>query len=225
MTRAARRPDLATRRALALGLPLLSVLGLRGLEWVRRAQGSPARGRGEGRVLATAILLRHAEKDPGADPSDPGLSGAGRKRAQALSRLLARAGVSHLFASEFHRTRETLEPLAQAGNLKVEIVRAANTAELAARIEALPVGSVSVVAGHSNTIPALAQALGGEIANLESTPQGPALSEKDYGRLFVVTLGPEIRGEAPVGEPPAGNPPGKLPVKRDTAVLELAYGE
>jgi broad specificity phosphatase PhoE len=150
------------------------------------------------------ILLRHAEKATDGDPKDPSLSEAGRKRAKALASLLARARATHLFASEFKRTQETLAPLAEAAKLQVAVVAGSKTADLAARILELSAGSVVVIAGHSNTVPALATLLGGTVLGTETTPQGPMLPDAAYDRLFVVTPMPEGSGKA--------------------SVLELAYG-
>jgi phosphohistidine phosphatase SixA len=160
------------------------------------APPAPARG-------STVIVVRHAEKDPKGDPRDPGLSETGLARAQALARLLAPARPAHLYASEFQRAQRTLEPLAQALGGKVEVVAAGKAAELVRTLRGLPEGSVSVVAGHSNTVPALVEALGGRIERLEKG----SLAESEFGRLFVVTL------------PPAG-------AGTDSAAttLELAYG-
>ena len=151
---------------------------------------------------STVIVLRHAEKDPKADPKDPGLSEAGQARAAALAHLVAPARPAHLYASEFQRAQRTLEPLAGELGLKVEVVPAGRTADLVRTLRALPEGSLSVVAGHSNTVPALVEALGGKIERLEKG----ALAESEYGRLFVVTL------------PPAGA------TGVATGTLELAYG-
>jgi phosphohistidine phosphatase SixA len=208
-----RRADLPTRRALALGLPWIPVLGPLGLALGSQtlAQTRPAEGpaaskpREQKRLLATVILLRHAEKDPSGDAINPGLSEAGKKRALTLAHLLTPARVTHLFASKYKRARETLQPFAEASGLKVDTDFGALAAELGPRILDFPADAVVVVAGHSNTIPALAAALGGEIQNLETTPQGPMIAEKDFGRLFVLTPGP--------------------PGATKSLLLELAYGD
>jgi len=159
------------------------------------------------------ILVRHAEKEVAGEPqasaaTDPGLSAAGKERAGALGRLLARADATRLFASEYRRTRETLAPLAEARSLEIEVVPAAELKRLVNRLRALPAGSLSVVAGHSNTIPVIAGALGGRIDDVTSTANGPALRDDEYGRLFVVTFA--------VGRDGIGTPEGSL--------VELAYG-
>lgn len=135
----------------------------------------------------TVILVRHAEKDPQGDARDPGLSEAGRKRALALQKLLGSAGVTHLFSSEYQRTRQTLEPLAKELGLEVRALPAAKPEELIAALAALPAGSVSVVAGHSNTVPDLVQRLGGVIPGLTDGAKARSLPEDRFDRLFVVS--------------------------------------
>jgi phosphohistidine phosphatase SixA len=150
----------------------------------------------------TVFCLRHAEK--GAGEPDPVLSEAGAARAAALARLLGAAGVTHLFASEYQRTRQTLAPLAAARGLEVTVVSARDLPQQVQQLHALPPGAVAVVAGHSNTVPALVEALGGRIENLEPHPQGPRLGEEQYDRLFAVT---------------------RLAAGGPVSTLELRYGE
>lgn len=205
----ASRADLPSRREVALAIPFLPFLGRSGAAQGLQKGQDPAETAG----YASAILLRHAEKEVPSEPqasaaTDPGLSAAGKERAGALGRLLARAGATHLFASEYRRTRETLVPLAEARSLEIEIVPAAELKRLVIRLRALPAGSVSVVAGHSNTIPAIAQALGGRIDDVSSTANGPTLRDDEYGRLFVVTFAVARDGTL--------TPQGSL--------VELAYG-
>lgn len=153
-------------------------------------------------LSSTVFVLRHAEKDPRGDARDPALSEPGTARARALARLVAPAHPQHLFASEYQRTQRTLAPLSEALGTKVESRPAQDTAGLARELRALPPGSVSVVAGHSNTVPALVEALGGHIERLEKGQ----LAESSFERLFVVTLPP---------------PDSSL----STSVVELAYGD
>lgn len=147
-----------------------------------RAQDSPDRR------ARTVIVVRHGEKDPAGDARDPSLSPAGSLRAKALAHLLGPARVTHLFASEFRRTQETLAPLAEQSGRKVSIVPARETDRLLAEIAALPGGSVCVIAGHSNTVPKIVSALGTEIGNLVESSSGKAIPEDEFGRLFVITL-------------------------------------
>jgi len=169
------RPAPARRElfGLAAGLALLP-----GAALGRRAGGLEAR---------TAILVRHAEKgaDDPASPGDPGLSEAGAARAAALARTLAAAGVTHLYASPYRRTQDTLAPLAAATGADVVVYDPRELGQLAQDLRALPAGSVAVVAGHSNTTPALAGLLGGALAGLDARG---FLAEDEHDRLIVQTL-------------------------------------
>lgn len=136
---------------------------------------------------AAVVLVRHAET--GGDTRtdrDPELSEAGEKRAAALAELLGHAGVTHLFASEYKRTQATLAPLAAAVEHEVQVVPARDAAAQIAALEALGPGSIAVVAGHSNTVPALVEALGGTFRRHPDAPKGaPTLLHDQYGRLFL----------------------------------------
>ena len=138
----------------------------------------------------TVIVVRHAEKDAAGDPQDPHLGEAGQKRAKALAALLRKSGASALFASEFHRTRDTLAPLATELGLTVETVSARDAAALVKRIDALPAGATVVVAGHSNTVPGLLALLGAELPGVVDAGKAKNLAEDAFGRVFVVTLPP-----------------------------------
>lgn len=127
----------------------------------------------------TVIVLRHAEKAP--EPkSDPVLSDEGLARAERLAKLLAKAGVTHLYATEFQRTQLTLAPLALASGAKVSLGKAADFKATHSAVASLPRDSVAVIAAHSNTVPALLELLTAGRAKI-------TLTEGDYDRLFVVT--------------------------------------
>jgi len=144
----------------------------------------------------TVILVRHAEKDTAQDRNDPPLTELGTKRAEELARLLAKSGVTRLVASEFKRTQATLAPLAQATGVAVETRPAKELEALAAELAAAPAGSVTVVAGHSNTLPALARALGVTLDELDASGY---LADDQYDRLFVLTLGLDSAESSPRG--------------------------
>lgn len=177
------------------------------------ALAAPAAPAPAPRVDVSAVfLVRHAEKIPDGS-RDPGLTDEGRVRAQQLASLLEVAGVTHLFSSEFRRARATLEPLADRTGLPIEVVPADEPEKQVARLRDLPAGSVSVVSGHSNTIPALVRALGGELSGtVQHETYGEMLGEEEHDRLFLVLL-PVGDGEAVVrtlelryGAPPSRRP-------------------
>lgn len=133
---------------------------------------------------ATVILTRHAEKlaDP---PDDPALSPAGRARAERLARTLRAARLTHAYTTDYARTRQTVAPAAAAARLDPTIYDARDTPAIAASLAALPDGAVALVAGHSNTIPAIARALGASLGGLDADGN---LGDAEYDRLVVLTL-------------------------------------
>ena len=70
------------------------------------------------------------------------------------------AKVTGLFATEVKRTQQTVAPLATATGVTATTVVAKDTPGLVKKILAVK-GGVVVVAGHSNTVPGIIQALGG----------------------------------------------------------------
>lgn len=151
--------------------------------------GQSAAGGGEAKAT-TVFLVRHAEKAdvPGADPP---LSDAGRARAEALSRLLQSANVKAVFASQYQRTRLTGEPLAKRLGVAVSAVplgvKTSNpreiteesVRELTKRVEA-HAGEAVLIVGHSNSVPDVIRALGGDVV--------PKIDESSFDDLFVVTV-------------------------------------
>lgn len=123
------------------------------------------------------VLVRHGEKQ--SEDRDAALSPAGIARAACLADTLAELGVTHVFTTEFARTRDTAAPLAKRLGLTPEVVPAADETAWRERLAALPPGAIALVAGHSNTVPALVAALGaGEVAIAGDT----------YDKLFAVVL-------------------------------------
>lgn len=134
---------------------------------------------------ATLILLvRHAEK--AAEPAgDPPLTEAGQARAEALADALMDAGVDVIVGSQYRRTTDTVAPLAARLGVEVEArPLEGNPGEAAAAVardlaEAYA-GQTVLVAGHSNTIPSMVNALTGlSLADLD---------DSDYDGLYVVVI-------------------------------------
>jgi broad specificity phosphatase PhoE len=131
----------------------------------------------------TVVLVRHAEKEPG-DTTDPGLSPAGSARAERLARMLSDASVDAIFVSQYRRTQQTAQPLAAALGLQPVVVPAEEQDRLVELLRVACDGVRVVVVGHSNTLPAIAVALGARL--------GP-VDEADYGGFWVVTVS-RLRG-------------------------------
>ncbi len=130
-------------------------------------------------AVTTVFVVRHAEKAVVQD-DDPPLSEAGLERARLLSRMLAQADVTHLYASQFKRTQQTVQPLAEGRDLKPVIVNARDVSGLVKRVKQESRGGTAVIASHSNLVPAILEQLG--------IPNRLVITEKQYDDLFVVTL-------------------------------------
>jgi broad specificity phosphatase PhoE len=133
------------------------------------------------------ILVRHAERaDGGATAAtgmtgspDPSLSEAGRARAARLATMLADAGVTAIYTTEYQRTRQTAAPLAAALGIEARMVPAREQASLLETLKAHRQGAVLVV-GHSNTVPAIIAALGGPAVQV---------ADDEYDNLFILAPG------------------------------------
>lgn len=136
------------------------------------------------REATVVYLVRHAEKmDAGAskDPKNPDLTEAGKQRADLLARVLADAGVERIYSTDYVRTMATASPLARKLGVEVERYDPTDLAGFAKRLRER--GGRVLISGHSNTTPALVEALGGE-------PGSPIDEASEYDRLYVLVIGP-----------------------------------
>lgn len=124
------------------------------------------------------VAVRHAEKVD--DSRNPELSEAGAARAASLAALLADAGLQRVLSTDYIRTRDTALPTAASAGLDVEIYDPRDIPGLALMLLDAPERAILVV-GHSNTTPALVEALTGE-------PAKP-MPEEEYDRLYRVWVG------------------------------------
>jgi phosphohistidine phosphatase SixA len=130
----------------------------------------------------TIVLVRHAEKDAAAnapDGDDP-LSAEGRERALRLWKVIKKYKPHEIFATEYKRTQETVAPIALKRNKKVQIYDTSKQADLVSQIMTSKTEHY-LIAGHSNTIPALVNLL----AKKEVFKQVP---ESEYGVIWVVRI-------------------------------------
>jgi len=132
------------------------------------------------RPVLTVIVVRHAEKI--IDPNNPvvDLSLAGQARAQEIVRVFAGAGINAIYATQFKRTQQTVEPLAGKLGIPVSVVNSRNTATLIEQIRAQHSGQTVFIAGHNNTVPEIVAAIGG--------PQFPTIPETEYDNVYIVTV-------------------------------------
>ncbi|MGQ0649714.1 MAG: histidine phosphatase family protein [Gemmatimonadaceae bacterium] len=138
--------------------------------------------------MTTVVLVRHAERPPGADPD---LLPAGQARAESLAVALTRTHVAAIIHTQFRRTLQTAAPLATQKSLTPIVVNVSGTEQQHAQAVVQQInafdGRTVVYVGHSNTVPAVLEALG----LVAPVPQIP---DTEYHHFFVVTKG---RNETP----------------------------
>ncbi len=128
------------------------------------------------------ILVRHGEK---VSETDERLTEAGHARAARLAAMLKDAGVKAVYSTDTERTKGTVQPLADALGLKVQIYdtgtgmkRQYDSKPFIDTLRRDNAGDIVVVAGHSNTIPELLKALG--------CPGELKIAPDEYDNIFVV---------------------------------------
>lgn len=167
--------------------------------------------------MATILLIPHmaaGDRDTwSGDPDLRPLSDLGRRQAEALAEALEKRDLAALYASPALRAQQTLEPIAAATGLSVEVVpRLAEkqpgetTAEMVQRawesiqqIAEAVGGGTAAAASHGDLIPALAQYL----ANEYQLAMVPDITRR--GQWFEIEIeGTEVwvtLSEAPSGFP------------------------
>ncbi len=162
----------------------------------------------------TVVVVRHAEKQAGGDPH---LTAAGVERARALAEVAS--GVTAVYATETCRTAQTVQWLAKELGFTIRVQDfgepglSMDHCELAAPVSPLPAGvdgaealaahilaaergGTVVVAGHSDTVPEIVEALGAGSLCPDYFPfldngecripdEGEA---SQYDNLFVITV-------------------------------------
>jgi phosphohistidine phosphatase SixA len=131
------------------------------------------------------VVVRHAEK--ATEPvNDPVLSVRGIARAYALDSTLRVMRITDVVVSHLQRTRLTADPFIVRTHALVHVVPI-GAAGVAAHVQAVAdtvraitaaAGHGVLVVGHSNTVTAIVQALGG--------PASAALCDSQYSQLFLV---------------------------------------
>lgn len=134
---------------------------------------------------ATFVLVRHAEKATD-DPRDPTLTEAGQRRAERLAGSLRHRPLTAVYATALRRAQQTAAPVARERGLAITTYDAATPpAQTAQALRAAHSSGTVLVVGHSDTIPAIAQAL------CDCTI-GP-IAETEYGRRITITARPDGR--------------------------------
>lgn len=122
-------------------------------------------------------VVRHAEKDK-SNPQDtnPNLSDEGRIRAGDLATYLKKVKFDAAFATPTKRTHQTLDSL-----VIQKVIDYKDIKSLVDSIKTNYVGKTVIVAGHSNTVLEIIEALGGKRPKEE-------LTDDDYDYIFELSV-------------------------------------
>ncbi len=131
------------------------------------------------RGITTIYLTRHVEKNNDGT-KDPGLTTLGTKRAENLSYLLKAIKFDTIYSTPYKRTNETVLALANQQGEKIVKYQPFDKNRFVGLTKNSP-GGTYLIAGHSNTIPAIVNA----IIDEERFSQ---LADDDYGKLFVISI-------------------------------------
>jgi 2,3-bisphosphoglycerate-dependent phosphoglycerate mutase len=134
---------------------------------------------GQPDTITTFILVRHAEKASDGT-NDPELKPEGVKRAESFAAMLEKTNVTAIYSTNYKRTRSTVTPLATAKGITVETYSAMKIPELQSLLAKYEGGTI-VIAGHSNTIPEIANAITGE-------KKFEQFGDDDYGNILIISV-------------------------------------
>jgi phosphohistidine phosphatase SixA len=164
------------------------------------------RAAGQEQQPTVVILVRHAEKDR-TNPTahDPALTPEGERRARDLARTVRRRHVNAVITTQLQRTVLTGRPTAESFHLTPEVYPAtadgkATGAGMAQLIRARHTGQTVLVVGHSNTVAATIEALGG--------PSVRNICDSSYSNLFMLVLYPNRPPRLTHTHYGAADPPG-----------------
>lgn len=121
------------------------------------------------------VLVRHAEKQKGADPE---LTEAGEERAKLLAKSLNSFDLKKIYSTDYNRTRATVAPLLAQKEMSLDIY---NPSELEAFADELKKNAAGmyVISGHSNTTP--------DLSNLIcQCTDFSDIDESDYTNVYIV---------------------------------------
>lgn len=127
------------------------------------------------------FIVRHAEKVD--ESKDPALSSIGHERAEQLKQTLAHLRIEAIYSTDFSRTKQTVQPLAELLGIDIRLYTRPSSAwsnELVQQHQ----GKRILIVGHSNTIT--------EIASLLSGKQ-LATSGDEYDNIYVVSVADDAK--------------------------------
>lgn len=156
------------------------------------------------------LVVRHAEKAPGADTDGgPHLNDAGKLQAQLLKEALKDLPIDFIAASTLIRTQETVQPVAERNASSPIVIEqfgdTSNYTGLIEFIESRPPGTTTLVAHHSPTLHNILKDLGAPASVVDDL----IFSGNNYNNMVVLFLQP---GVPTLALPLRGQDPAAFPV-------------
>lgn len=139
------------------------------------AGATEALGQGDAKLI-TVIVIRHAEKDVGDDPS---LTEKGQKRAKELVHVLGHAGIKAIYAAKVKRAQETAQPLLTHLKLTKLLDASQPATQLASDVRENCAGQTVLIIGQVPTIPGILKAFGID-------PDEARITTISYDDLFII---------------------------------------
>ncbi len=126
----------------------------------------------------TLYFVRHAEKQNIVGLKDPELTPIGQFRANNIANQLSKAGIKHIFSTNYKRTLQTAQPLAEFLGLEIEIYNPSKPVAFSEKLKKL--NSTALIVGHSNTTTQLASLVSGKALY--------PIAENEYDNMYQVIL-------------------------------------
>lgn len=131
----------------------------------------------------TIVLVRHAEKagETAMDKTgDPDLSPQGQERAKRLVDLVKKYKPHEIYATAYKRVQQTVQPIAEYRHKQIQTYDPLKQNDL---IDHIMNGTTDhfLIAGHSNTVPMLVNALMGKEVFVK-------MPDTEYGVIYVVRI-------------------------------------
>lgn len=125
---------------------------------------------------STVYLVRHAEKITTEGVENPDLTAIGKFRAQNIAKQLSKVGITEIYSSNYNRTLQTAQPLADFLKLEIKKYDPSKLVEFAERVKSMQ-GTILIV-GHSNTTPNLTSLISGKKVH--------TIQDDEYDNLYQV---------------------------------------
>ena len=132
--------------------------------------------------MTSIILVRHAEKDYGADPL---LTPQGTERANRLMEMTKNLPIAAVYSTDTRRTINTARPTADFHKKDIKIYDPYGLEAFGATLRRRHRGETVLVVGHSNTTPALTSVL-------DRRNDYERFSELDYTNFWIINI--PVRG-------------------------------